>query len=135
MRYASDSETGSQSHLTGRMAVGTGKPVPPAGPLLYQVSQTVLHSGTIKWAIRGCFSHPGKAELVLARENSLQLCSVDLEARGPVQPLHTLIQDLHLQRKYHSGGADCHHLESEPQVHLWDKDCQCQFCILAFMTN
>lgn len=78
---------------------------------MYKVSQTVLHGGRIYHALRGHFRSQPQAEVVLVRENSLQLCSDDMELVGPIQPLFTMIDDVH-----HLRNADCIGLEHIPEV-------------------
>ena len=80
------------------MASGRGHPVPPAGPLLPQMSQTVLHSGLIRAAIHGRFTSSDRAEVVLVRDGSLQLHTEELVPKGSAQPLLAGVEDIQLLR-------------------------------------
>ena len=86
-------------------------PISPAGPPLYQVSKTVVESGGIVCACKGCFTQQNGTEILLARENSLQLHSAKLEPLGPVQPLFARIQDLQVLKR-----DDCIGLSSSQEV-------------------
>ena len=85
--------------------------ISPAGPPLYQVSKTVVESGSIVCACKGCFTQQTRTEVLLARENSLQLYSADLEPPLPCATLFARIQDLQVLRR-----DDCIGLSSSQEV-------------------
>ena len=87
------------------------RPVPPAGPPLYQVSKTAVPSGDIAFACKGNFTQHSRTEVLLARENSLQLYSEDLEPLGPMQPMFAMIQGLQVLHR-----DDCLGLSSRFEV-------------------
>lgn len=58
------------------------------------LSSTETNSGSITHAVKGCFRHPGQPDVLLARYNSLQLCSFELNRFEDIQPLFVPILQL-----------------------------------------
>lgn len=102
--------------------------IPPAGPPLHQVSKTVAESGGIVCACKGFFTQQSSREILLARENSFQLFSTDLEPLGPVQPLFARVEDLKVLRR-----DDCIGLGSSQEV--CPQQISLQILLSAFRTG
>jgi hypothetical protein len=73
-----------------------------AGPPLPQLSRTILAAGQIIGVVSGSFRFPGHIEVLVARKNTLQLYSVNLQPQRPLQPLFGEITDIQAHR-----AADC----------------------------
>lgn len=58
------------------------------------MSRTLTHSGSLRKVVTGYFRYRDRLEVLLVRDNSLQLCSRDFKAAGKIQPLFVTVIDV-----------------------------------------